>query len=198
MDSVRKSHQVFRLLVGSVFYQVVWFATVLSAGHVQRWWWGILSLLVFVGIVHFGWPALRQRVWWMLVISVGCGLIVDTGMIMGHVWQSPRILLPTPLPPAWLLFLWAAFGIYIALSLEMLYGRYGLAAFVGAIGGMLAYRGGALFEAIQWGKPLWLTTTILTLTWGFIFPLLVWVATRLRQQEQAARVRASRMHVAFM
>jgi len=198
MANTRETHQAFRLFVGSVLYQGTWFATVLSAGHAHRWWWGLLSVLAFAGIVSFGWPSLRQRIWWMLFASVLCGLIVDTGMIIAQVWQSPRVVMPAPLPPTWLLLLWAAFGIYIALSLEMLYGRYRVAAVVGAIGGMLAYRGGALLGAIHWGKPEWMTTTILALIWAVVFPALIWTATRLQQQEQTARMRASRMHVALM
>lgn len=198
MNRATKMNLSLRLLIGSFLYQAVWFATVLSAGHPGRWWWGVLTLLGFMGVVHLGWPSLRPRVWWMLVAAVGCGFVLDTGMIAGRIWHSPRLLMPAPFPPLWLLLLWAAFGIYIALSLEMLYGRYRLAALVGAIGGMLAYRGGALLGAIQWGKPEWMTTSILMLVWALAFPALVWIATKIREQEMTAQVRTTRMHVALM
>lgn len=198
MDNVRESHQVFRLLLGSVLYQAVWFATVLSAGHAERWWWGALALIGFVSIVLLGWPPLRQRVLWMIGVALVFGLVIDTGMVVANVWHTSPMMLPAPLTPLWLLLLWAAFGIYIALSLEMLYGRYGLAAAVGAIGGTLAYRGGTVFDAILWGEPAWLSTLVMVIVWALVFPVLIWMATKLRQHEQTEAVRTSRMHIALM
>ena len=103
---MKKAQQIsLRLFVGSVLYQVVWFATVLSAGQTQRWWWGVLAVVAFMGIVHTGWPALRQRVWTMFAAAMLCGLVVDTGMILGQIWRSPRVLMKAPLPALWLLML---------------------------------------------------------------------------------------------
>ena len=172
-----------RLLVGSAFYQAVWFAAVLSAGASSRWWWSAGASAVFLCVSLCVWPSLRKRVLCLSAAALACGLLVDTAMIATGVFASPRMLVPAPLPPLWLLMLWLSFGTYIALSLEMLYGRYWLTAVAGACGGMLAYRGGALFGAIAWGMPIWLCTLALMLVWAIVFPLLVSLATWMRNQE---------------
>lgn len=198
MMQAKESNRIFRLVIGSCLYQAVWFATVLSAGEPGRWWWAVGSALFFLVGVLLAWPPLRQRVLTVTLAAIICGFVVDSTMIAASVWTSPRMFLPAPLPPLWLVMLWAAFGIYIALSLEMLYGRYRFAAVVGAFGGMLAYRGGALLGAIQWGQPEWLSTFVLMLAWAVAFPLLVFVATRVQQQEARTANRVTRMRVALM
>ncbi len=165
-----------RLLAGSVLYQVVWFCAVLSAGQAGRWWWGPASALLFLAIAGGLWPLLWTRVWKMAVVALACGVVVDTLMIVLGAWSSPRMLLPAPLPPLWLLVLWFAFGVYIALSLDILYGRYAVSALVGALGGTLAYRGGMLLGAIEWGQPAWLATLWVMLAWALVFPCLTGLA----------------------
>jgi hypothetical protein len=194
----REKNRSWRLLFGSVAYQGVWFAAVLSAGASDRWWWGVGSTVLFIGSVLIVWPALRNRVLWMSLAGMLCGLVVDSSMIASGVWAARRMFLPVPLPPLWLLMLWISFGVYIAVGLEMLYGRYRVVTVAGAFGGLLAYRGGAAFGAIEWGSPVWVSTLILMLAWAVVFPALVWIATRLQQQELTAAVQASRMHVALM
>lgn len=179
MMQVKKSNRTIRLVVGSALYQAVWFATVLSAGTANRWWWGVLGVLVYCAVVMPLWPVLWRRVLVMAGVGVLCGLLVDGAMIWFQVWSTPRMLLPHPLPPVWLILLWAAFGIYIAVSLEMLYGRYLFSSIVGAFGGMLAYRGGAPFGAVHFGDSVWLSTVVLMVVWAFVFPALIWLATRL-------------------
>lgn len=198
MMQAKESNRTARLAFGSVCYQGVWFAGVLSAAEAHRWWWGVGSAVLFLASVLLIWPALRRRVMTMTVAALLCGLLVDTSMIASRVWTSPRMFFPAPLPPLWLMMLWAAFGIYIAVSLEVLYGRYRAATVVGALGGMLAYRGGAALGALQWGSPAWASTLALMLAWAVAFPALVWVASRLQQQELTASVRASRMSIALM
>jgi hypothetical protein len=179
MMQPKQSNRTSRLIVGSILYQAVWFATVLSAGQVSRWWWGVLGVLVYIAVVLPLWPTLWRRVVIMAVIGVLTGLVMDSGMIWFHVWSTPRVAVPHPLPPVWLILLWSAFGMYIALSLEMLYGRYLFSSVVGAIGGMLAYRGGVPFGAIEMGASVWLSTVVLMIAWAIAFPALIWVATRL-------------------
>ena len=198
MMQAKEGNRTARLVVGSACYQGVWFATVLSAGEPTRWWWGVLSTLGFLGFVLLAWPPLRVRVLVLTLAAIVCGLVVDTAMIAGGIWSSPRMLLPAPLPPLWLVMLWAAFGIYIALGLEMLYGRYGVSAMIGALGGMLAYRGGAALGAIQWGEPAWVTTVLLMIAWAIAFPALIWCAAKLQRAQAQTTPALPRMRVALM
>jgi hypothetical protein len=195
---MKEKKQMLRLLLGSALYQAVWFAAVLSAGEAARWWWGVLAAAGFLTITLAGWKALRARVLALTGAALVLGLVVDTIMIASRIWSTPRMFMPYPLPPVWLLMVWVGFGTYIAMSLDMLYGRYRMAALVGAVGGMLAYRGGAALDAIQWGEPAWLCTLILMLAWAIVFPALVWLATWMQRQESAVRLHESRMHVALM
>ncbi len=173
--------RLVRLVVGSILYQGVWFAAVFSAWDAGRWWWGPASAVLYMGLAVLVWPAHRVHLFRMVVVALAIGVVVDALMPWLGAWRAERTLLPAPLPPLWLLALWCAFGTYISLSLEMLYGRYWLSAAVGAVGGTMAYRGGVVFGAVTWGEPAWVATLTMAVGWALVFPLLTGIAGKLRR-----------------
>ena len=71
--------------------------------------------------------------------------------------------------------LWMNFAATLNVSMAWLRGRYLLAAAFGAIGGPLAYYGGAKLGATE-ALPSLNGMLVLAVGWGIMTPLLVWLA----------------------
>jgi hypothetical protein len=71
--------------------------------------------------------------------------------------------------------LWMNFAATLNVSMVWLRGRYLLAAVFGAIGGPLAYYGGAKLGATE-ALPSLNGMLVLAVGWGVMTPLLVWLA----------------------
>jgi hypothetical protein len=84
----------------------------------------------------------------VVVLAGVLGTTLDSvQMAMGHLAFDGGIWLPG-LVPLWMTALWVGFGSLFSQSLHWLRGRYLLGALLGAIGGALAYLGGARLGAL--------------------------------------------------
>lgn len=162
-----------QLIVGSVLYQAVWFATVLSADQAAAWWWGLPVVVVSVAASIMIWPAKRARIVIMAITGLIVGLVMDSAMAALGVVTPSRSFLPAPVTPFWLLILWVGFGVYMATGLELMYGKPKLIFIGGAFGGMLAYRAGVGFGALTWSDPAWVGYGVLLVVWGVVFSALM-------------------------
>lgn len=167
-----------RLLICSTLYQAIWFGVVLTAVKPLFVLMGPLLVLLTGGIQFWLWPSHRSRGLKLAGAALLTGLLVDSTFTAVGVLVPYRHFMPYPLTPIWLLSLWAGFGIYIALGLERLYGRFVLAALGGLIGGPLAYRGGVPFGAMNVGNPVWAALLLVGCIWAVVFVFLIWLAGR--------------------
>ena len=161
-----------RLMVCSLSYQAVWFAAVYSASRSSLLLLGPAVLIVGLALQLVLWRSLFRRAMVMLVAALLAGVMIDGALTLAGVLVPYRQVLPYPLPPLWLLTLWAGFGVYMATGLEMMYGRPRVAAFAGLVCGPLAYRGGVPFGALELGQNAWLSLAIIGAVWAIAFPLL--------------------------
>lgn len=168
-----------RLMVCSLSYQAVWFAAVYSASRSSLLLLGPAVLIVGLALQLVLWRSLFRRAMVMLVAALLAGVMIDGALTLAGVLVPYRQVLPYPLPPLWLLTLWAGFGVYMATGLEMMYGRPRVAAFAGLVCGPLAYRGGVPFGALELGQNAWLSLAIIGAVWAIAFPLLLALAARL-------------------
>ncbi len=169
-----------RLLVCSLIYQAVWFAAVYSASRSPLLLLGPAVLIVGMGLQLALWRSLFKRAMVMLVAASLAGMLIDGTLTLAGVLVPYRQLLPFPLPPLWLLTLWAGFGVYMATGLELMYGRPRVAVVAGLVCGPLAYRGGVPFGALELGPNAWLSLAMVGVVWALAFPLLLWIASRLQ------------------
>ena len=100
-------------------------------------------------------------------------------------WLPPgcspkRELFAHPFSPPWMIGLWLNFAATLNQSLGWLHGRPLLAALFGAIGGPLAYYGGARLGATE-TLPGIEGMVLLAIGWGVMTPLLFRLATILRR-----------------
>ena len=76
--------------------------------------------------------------------------------------------------------MWALFATTINLSMGWLKGRWVLAVFMGAIFGPLAFVAGEKLGAVVFLDST-LSMITLSVGWGLLMPLLLWIAERINQ-----------------
>lgn len=162
-----------RNLLNVVLFQAAWFASVLGAARGMPW----LGPLVMVPVlaVHLIYSDDRQAEVRLLLVAGTAGFLFDTGMILCGVFTPVTLLLPAPWSPPWMVGLWLNLATTLNFSLGWLRGRLPLAALFGAIGGPLAYHGGAQLGATL-ELPSGPSLLVLALGWGGMTPFLVWLA----------------------
>jgi hypothetical protein len=153
-------------------FQLAWFACVLGAAQGPSWA-GVVAVAVLVAF-H-----LRSAPWWrrevaLLVFAALIGLSFDS-LLAALDWIDYRGATPLPdMAPFWIVALWVAYATTLNVSLSWLKGRLPLAVALGAVGGPLAYLGGARLGALaltsEWAVPA------LAFGWAVLTPLLVVVA----------------------
>lgn len=158
-----------------VLFQIGWFACVLGAAHGLAWL-GSLTALVIAGL-HLAAarrPACELR---LLLIVAALGFAWDSATAAGGlVTYGAGSLLPA-MAPHWMVALWLVFATTLNVSLRWLRGRAGLAALLGAVGGPLAYYGGARLGALSLPDPL-TGLAVQALAWGLLMPLVMHLAGR--------------------
>jgi len=125
----------------------LWFLLVYGAAAGYLWWPAIITAVILVAAC---WRA--STAWWRVaaVIAVGvlCALSVDGSLIktglVGYSGGDPSI----PIPPAWIIALWAMFAATLALPARQLLTNPILGGVLGGIGGAVAYAGGRALGSI--------------------------------------------------
>jgi hypothetical protein len=168
-----------RTWVNFLAYQAVWFAVVASAAHGHAPL-GMAASAAFV-IAQLGLSRNRALDARLMAAAALAGLIVD-GTLGFSGWlryASPEPAFPPHGAPLWILCLWAAFALTLTRSLAWLIRRPWLAAFMGALGGPLAYASAARgFAAVEIAPPTARAFAGLALGWGAALAVLAHLARR--------------------
>lgn len=168
-------NEVTRNLINVALFQAAWFAAVLGASR-GMFWLGPLAMLPTLAI-HLSLQENRRGEVILLLAAGMLGFVFDTAFAAGGVFTPRQHLVPRPFSPPWMVCLWLNFAATLNVSLAWLRGHYLLAAVFGAIGGPLAYYGGAKLGATV-ALPTTTGLLLLALGWGIMTPLLVWLARR--------------------
>ncbi len=173
-------------LLTFVGYEIVWFAAVIGASH-GRVWPGLGAAALFSA--------------WRLTVSshrdvearlFAMALLI--GGVLEACWMRSGLIhyaanWPPLCPPAWLLALWASFGLTIVPLFGYLHGRPWLAATLGALGGPLSYSAAAHgWHAVILPQPPWPTLLALGLGWAAALPALTVLARRWLVLETVRRI----------
>ena len=162
-----------RTILNVALFQAAWFAAVLGAARGLPWL-GPLAMLPTLAI-HLALQKNRRGELKLLLTAGLLGFLFDTAFVAGGVFTPLQHLFPRPFSPPWMVCLWLNFAATLNVSLAWLHGRPILSAAFGAVGGPLAYYGGAKLGATE----LLPTTTgllLLAVGWGIMTPLLVRLA----------------------
>jgi len=164
-----------RKAINVVLFQTAWFAAVLGAAR-GLFWLGPLVMIPTLS-VHLALQSNRKGEMRLLLAAGLLGLVFDTVLVAGGVFTPLQHLFPRPYSPPWMICLWLNFAATLNVSMAWLRGRYLLAALFGAIGGPLAYYGGARLGATE-ALPTTAGMLLLAIGWGLITPLLVRLAAK--------------------
>lgn len=173
-----------RLALELALFQGAWFACVVGAAEGHAFWGGLAAALA-VGL--------------LLAASDRRGadaLLVATAVATGLVWDSALAFLglvqyasPGPMDavtPAWILALWALWGVVLRGPLRWLHGRARTAAVLGAASGALSYAAASRLGACRFEEPV-LAMVVLALGWAAITPLHLALARRLDRGRERTR-----------
>lgn len=175
----------WRLAINFVAFQVGWLSCVLGAAKGLPWL-GLAVTSVVVAL-HLHWaerPAAEAR---LVSYALLMGVVLDGSLVASELLRYQAGLLPWPLPPYWILALWALFATTPNVSMRWLHGRYLLAVLFGALGGPLSYWAGARLGAVELVSPAF-AFVALAMAWAIAMPVLMAIAARL---DLAARNRTS-------
>jgi hypothetical protein len=156
-------------------FQIGWFACVLGGAHGQAWLGTGIALVIVAWHIT---RAARPRQELMLILIAGAfGAVWDSALVMlGWISYPSGTLFPGT-APHWIVALWMLFATTLNVSLAWLKRSTLLAALFGAVGGPLAYYGGAKLGALSLDAPT-AALVALTLGWGMLTPLLMRLAGR--------------------
>ncbi len=94
------------------------------------------------------------------------GAVVEGVQIAAGTYETLGGSAPGPLPPLWLLALWAHFATTFRYSLRALVARPWAAVLFGALGGPVAFLAGERLGAVTLTRPLGAAVTALALGWA--------------------------------
>lgn len=164
-----------RLLANFLAFQAGWFACVLGGANGLPWvGTGIALAIVAWHLTR----AVRPGQELMLVLSAAAiGALFDSLLVTLGWLAYPSGTLLAGTAPHWIVALWMLFAITLNLSLAWLKRRLFVAVLFGAVGGPLAYLGGAKLGALSFVSP---TPALIALAvgWALFTPVLVMLSLR--------------------
>jgi len=157
-------------LANFALFQAGWLACVLGAAHGYAPEGALVAMLIVVMHVSRAAEPVREA---MLALAAAALGLAFEGALAAAGWLRAQDGL------YWLVILWALFATTLNESLRALQGRPWLAGLLGALGGPLAYWGGARLGALDILQPTALAAA-LALGWALATPLLLSLARRLQ------------------
>jgi len=166
-----------RVAINFVAFQIGWFSAVLGAGSGMPWLGLVIVPLVLLVTLALA-TDWRQE----LIVALAAALMgfaMDTALVASGIFAPVQFLFPRPFSPPWMIMLWVNQATTLNGCMAWLRGRYLLGALFGAIGGPLAYLGGAKLGAAT--LPSTEGLVILGIAWAVAFPALLAVAEFVRK-----------------
>jgi len=175
--SRRASASAVATLVNLGLYQVGWFVAIVCAAGGSPGWAAAVPL--GLAALHAALAKRTANELRFLAVAGLVGIAVDS-LVSALSAVAPRGsgLLPG-LPPLWLTALWVQLATLVRFALRWLAGRYLVAAFLGAVGGPVAFLVGERMGAATFPNGPVFAIAILALAWAIATPLLFGVSRAL-------------------
>jgi hypothetical protein len=115
----------------------------------------------------------------ILIAAIGLvGFFIDSLLSVAGLLSFPY----TIVAPVWLVALWVNLATGVNQSLSLLGKKPWVGALFGAIGGPLAYLGGAKIGDISLSDPMWHSMAALSVVWAIVFPGFFWLKDLLEKK----------------
>lgn len=159
-----------------ILFNLGWIACVLGGNS-----WAAFAVVTItwlhIHLVSGSWDEWPQLALVTLIGIVFDSVLIVSGVLQMHTADNPQLLL-FYFPPFWMICLWWIFATTLRHSLKWFLDKPLLAVVCGAIGGPLTYRAGATLNGIEFGLPQFYALSLLSLSWAFLFPALLYVTNR--------------------
>jgi len=159
-----------------ILYYAGWFACILGPASGYPWT-GTLLALALIG-VHLALARRARDELELMLWAAAVGTVSDTLQIALGTLRYPIGSVVAWLPPPWMVLLWMQFAATVNYSMHWLARRPWTAALFGAIGGPLAFIGGARLGVVVFHPAVWPSLLSLALVWAVAMPLLLAIAAR--------------------
>jgi hypothetical protein len=157
-------------------FQIGWFACVLSAAHGMPW---IGALTVAAVVARHVFEARHPRRELALIgTAAAIGAMFETLLAQSGWVRFTSGVLFAGVAPYWMVSLWALFATTLNVSLRSLRPHPVLASILGAVGGPLAYYGGARLGALEFAAA-GAALAAIAIGWLVLAPALLSAARRL-------------------
>jgi hypothetical protein len=163
------------IVANFVAFQLGWFACVLGAAHGLPWAGTGVALAIVAW--HLSRAARPRAELVLVLIAAGVGAVWDSGLSALGWIRYPSGVLIEGTAPHWIVAMWMLFATTLNVSLAWLRRNRPLAAVFGALGGPLAYVGGAKLGALTFAAQD-AALVALALGWAVLTPLLLQLARR--------------------
>jgi hypothetical protein len=172
--------------INFIGFQIGWFACVLGAVYEME----LLGILIALIIVFYHIISQPNRCDEISIIfaAVIIGLLWESWVLGLNILRYPSHPDIFFWAPHWLIVMWALFATTINLSMGWLKGRWILAMLMGAVFGPLAFVGGEKLNAVVFLDQT-LCIIVLSVGWGLLLPLLLWLAGRINNMDLWDNVR---------
>ena len=163
------------MLANFILFQIGWFACVLGGAHDRPWLGAGIALTIVAW--HVGRAARPREELILVLLSGGIGAVADSVPVaVGWVRYASGTVVAGA-APVWLVTMWMLFATTLNVSLRWLRRDPLVAIGLGAVGGPLAYWGGARLGAMEFAAPV-AATAALAFGWAVLTPVLVRLARR--------------------
>jgi hypothetical protein len=168
--------------INMLWMQALWFGAVIGAAQNQLW----LAPVLLMGFAFWEFRPVRRVYgdFQLMLVAVLIGLILDTTWVkLGWIEFAAGWAL-SERAPLWILLLWAGLALTLNHSLAWLQSRLLLAAVLGGVSSPLSYLAAARLGAVDIVTESGVWFVGLGLSWGLALPILLWLASHLKQLKQ--------------
>jgi len=178
-------------LVNYALYQVGWFACVLGAA----WNYPLTGCAIAVVMIaiHLALSTERTLDLGLIALAIVVGIGVELVQLGAGTYRFTSGTLIDGWPPPWMVLLWAQLATTFRFSLRYVFARWLPSLAFGALGGPVAFLGGARLGAVSLLPPLALGLIRLSVCWSaamLVFHVAVRLASRRAGLRAAALYRA--------
>jgi hypothetical protein len=163
------------VIINFINFQLGWFACALGAA--AGWPWAGVAVVFAIVAWHLSRVIEPRRELTLILAAAGIGALWDSTLAALDWIQYPNGILIDGTAPVWMIALWMLFATTLNVSLAWLKPRLLLAVAFGAVGGPLAYLGGAKLGALVFVHET-PALVALALGWGVLTPVLLLLARR--------------------
>jgi hypothetical protein len=168
--------------INMLWMQALWFGAVIGAAQGLLW----LAPLLLMGFAFWESRPVRRVYgdFQLMLVAVLIGLILDTTWVrLGWIEFAASWAL-SERAPLWILLLWAGLALTLNHSLAWLQSRLVLAAALGGVSSPVSYLAAERLGAVDIITESGMWFVGLGLSWALALPLLLWLASHLKQLKQ--------------